>query len=115
MAAAVQAEVPSYQCHAQECFSSGMCACTSALVLSGKLYLGSTVSGEGREKEEGSWAGRMGEVGCLGKVLTALGWPRTTSSDLRYTACSWRCYFSLNVTYKLEALSLKAANRSVTR
>lgn len=26
-----------------------------------------------------------------------------------------RCYFSLNVTYKLEALSLKAANRSAAR
>lgn len=63
-----------------------------------------------REAGQGGW-----EAGCLEKVLTALGWPRTTSSDLRYTACSWRCYFSLNVTYKLEALSLKASNRSVTR
>lgn len=41
-AATVQADVPSYQCHAQDCFSFGMCACTSALVLSGQLYLGLT-------------------------------------------------------------------------
>lgn len=77
-----------------------------------RLCLSNLLQGEGRPEEaaEGGWESGMSGEGANSPWLVQDHFLRSPlHSMLR------RCYFSLNVTYKLEALSLKAANRSVTR